>query len=332
MNVPLSEVPILEARGLTVDFPAPSTGWRRAPAIRVVDDVCLSIGRREIVGLVGESGSGKTTLSRALLRLLPASAGSVRFDGIDVLALPPRRLAALRRRMQLIFQDPYTSLNPRMTASQNIAEGLVLQGIRSPRQLDARVAGLLAQVGLPARSAARFPHEFSGGQRQRIGIARALAVEPDLIIADEPVSALDMSIQAQILNLLLEQQERRGLSMLFIGHDLSVIRHVSDRVVVMYLGRIMEVAPTAALFRRPAHPYTQALLDATPAARPGLRDTRAVLRGEVPAAATTPAEGCPFSARCPHVLAECLRIRPALRPRGDGQSSACIRDDLSPAR
>lgn len=263
---------ILQVRDLEVTFPGESLlPWRRPPPFHAVRHASFDVGRREIVGLVGESGSGKTTLSRALLRLQPISSGSIGFDGLDLLALDRAGMARLRRRMQVVFQDPYTSLNPRMTAGRNVAEGMLLQRVCNRGEAVDRAVALLRQVGLPADAARRYPHEFSGGQRQRIGIARALAVEPEFLIADEPVSALDMSIQAQILNLLLEQQEQRGLSVLFIGHDLSVIRQVCDRVIVMCRGSIVEIAPTEALFNQPMHPYTQSLLKAVPVAHPTLR-------------------------------------------------------------
>ena len=263
---------ILRVCDLSVTFPAEGfLPWRRPPPVRAVRNASFDVRRREIVGLVGESGSGKTTLSRALLRLVAVAAGSITFDGLDVLALDKPDLARLRRRMQVIFQDPYTSLNPRLSAGRNIAEGLLLQHVCDRAEIPDRIAALLRQVELAPEAARRYPHEFSGGQRQRIGIARALAVEPEFLIADEPVSALDISIQAQILNLLLEQQERRGLSVLFIGHDLSVIRQICDRVVVMCRGDIVEIAPAETLFRQPLHPYTRNLLDAIPARHPALR-------------------------------------------------------------
>ena len=263
---------ILQVRDLEVTFPGESLlPWRRPPTFHAVRHASFDVGRREIVGLVGESGSGKTTLSRALLRLQPISSGSIDFDGLDLMTLDKAGMARLRRRMQVIFQDPYTSLNPRMTAGRNVAEGMLLQRVCNRGEAVDRAVALLRLVGLPADAARQYPHEFSGGQRQRIGIARALAVEPEFLIADEPVSALDMSIQAQILNLLLEQQEQRGLSVLFIGHDLSVIRQVCDRVIVMCRGSIVEIAPTEALFNQPMHPYTQSLLKAVPVAHPALR-------------------------------------------------------------
>ena len=265
---------LLEVSHLSVHFAA-RRGWvrRAAPPLRAVQDVSFSVAPREIVGLVGESGSGKSTLARAILRLTAATSGSVRFDGTELLGLEGGALKETRRGMQVIFQDPYASLNPRMTAGQNIAEGLKLQNGRTGPS-HAAVAELLQQVGLPRDAANRYPHAFSGGQRQRIGIARALAVKPRLIIADEPVSALDMSVQAQILNLLLDQQEQRGLALLFIGHDLSVIRHFCDRVLVLFLGKIVESGTTEDVFCNPQHPYTRALIAAAPAAHPARRRTR----------------------------------------------------------
>ncbi len=309
-------------------FAGHHTAWRRSgPPLKAVDDVSFSVAPREILGLVGESGSGKSTLARAILRLLEVTSGSVRFDGIELLGLDAVALKRVRQRMQVIFQDPYASLNPRMTAGDNIAEGLLLQGgmARGPRA--AAVAELLRQVGLPPAAAQRYPREFSGGQRQRIGIARALAVQPTLIVADEPVSALDMSIQAQILNLLLDQQEQRGLALLFIGHDLSVIRHFCDRIMVMYLGRIVEIGPTEAVFSNAGHPYTRALIDAAPVTHPARRKEREVLAGDPPSPLAAPA-GCAFHGRCRYAIAACRQVIPPLRQLADGHAAACIREDL----
>ncbi len=319
---------LLSVSGLTVAFPGSrKLPWRAAPPIVAVHDVSFDVRRREILGLVGKSGSGKTTLSRAILRLLPATAGSVMFDGTELRTAAPDALKALRRRMQLVFQDPYTSLNPRMTAGQTVAEGLRLHHAYSAREAQDRAAALLGELGLPPGSAGRYPHEFSGGQRQRIGIARALGVGPDFLIADEPVAALDMSIQAQILNLLLEQQERRALSVLFIGHDLSVIRQICDRAVVLYRGEVMETAPTGTLFGQAAHPYTRALLDAAPAAHPSLRRTR------LAAAAPRPetAGGCRFAPRCPLRVPDCEERRPALHRLAEDHLVRCIRVGGVPA-
>ena len=322
--------PLLEVENLSVHFTGRRSWFGAAPPpVRAVDDVSFTLAPREILGLVGESGSGKTTLARAILRLIPASLGCVRFEGRALQGLSQRALRPVRRRMQVVFQDPYASLNPRMTAGENVAEGLRLHGVGERRARAEMVALLLEQLGLPAEAAARYPHEFSGGQRQRIGIARALAVQPSLIVADEPVSALDMSIQAQILNLLLDQQERRGLGLLFIGHDLSVIRHFCDRVMVLYLGRIVEIGPTEAVFADPRHPYSRALIDAAPAVHPGRRRTRAALAGEPPSPSAAPV-GCAFQTRCAHAVAACRAAPPQLRRVAPDHFTACLRDDLPP--
>jgi len=322
---PALSAALLQVSGLSVQFEARRAWMRRAPPpLRAVQDVSFHIAPREIVGLVGESGSGKSTLARAILRLIDATSGSVRFEGVELLGLEGRALQAMRRGMQVIFQDPYASLNPRMTAGQNIAEGLLLQGQRGPQRLTA-VAEVLHQVGLPRGAANRYPHEFSGGQRQRIGIARALAVQPRLVIADEPVSALDMSVQAQILNLLLDQQEERGLALLFIGHDLSVIRQVCDRVLVLYLGRIVESGTIDAVFGRPRHPYTRALIDAAPVVHPAQRRKRS-LAGDPPSATAAPT-GCAFRSRCASAMAACGNHPPPLRQITPTHAVACFRDD-----
>ena len=319
---------LLQVSDLSVQFEAPRAwirraSMRRAP-LRAVQDVSFSVAPREIVGLVGESGSGKSTLARAILRLIEATSGSVRFDGVELLGLEGRALRAVRRGMQVIFQDPYASLNPRMTAGQNIAEGLRLQGQGAPLTRSA-VEELMHQVGLPGGAANRYPHEFSGGQRQRIGIARALAVRPRLVIADEPVSALDMSVQAQILNLLLDQQQERGLALLFIGHDLSVIRHVCDRVLVLYLGRIVESGTIDAVFGHPRHPYTRALIDAAPVVHPAHRRKRTMLSGDPPSAIAG-ASGCAFRSRCGYAMAACGTDSPPLREVAATHSVACLAD------
>jgi oligopeptide/dipeptide ABC transporter ATP-binding protein len=323
--------PLLEVSGLSVHYRGRAAWFRRAPLVKAIDDVSFSVAAGEIVGLVGESGCGKSSLARAVLRLADATAGSIRFDGVELAGLGSRALRAVRRRMQVVFQDPNASLNPRMTVGDNVAEGLLLQGMRSRRERMAVVADLLAQVGLGAESIARYPHEFSGGQRQRIGIARALAVQPELIVADEPVSALDVSIQAQILNLLLDQQERRGLALLFIGHDLSVIRHFCARVLVLYRGRLVEAGPTEQVFTDPRHPYTRALIDAAPVSHPRLRARggTAVAEAAAPAGA---AGGCAFGERCPHALDVCRRAPPPLRAVDRRHFAACVRDDLPPSK
>jgi oligopeptide/dipeptide ABC transporter ATP-binding protein len=314
---------LLRVDGLVKHFPLRGGLLNRVVGhVRAVDGVSFSIARGEVLGLVGESGSGKTTVGRLVLRLAPATAGTVHFDGTDVLALGTRDMRRFRKRMQIVFQDPYASLNPRETVGAMLNHALALHGIGTSGDRTARSAALLDQVGLPADHLGRFPHEFSGGQRQRLVIARALAVQPEFLVADEPVSALDVSIQAQVINLLGDLKDRLGLTMLFIAHDLAVVEHISDRVAVMYLGRIMEVAPRAALYSRPAHPYTQALLAAVPVAEPGRRRTRAALQGEPPSPITPPS-GCVFRTRCPRVMAICAERAPALTAVGDGHVSAC---------
>jgi oligopeptide/dipeptide ABC transporter ATP-binding protein len=258
---------------------------------------------------------------------LRPTSGTVRFDGVDITDLDRSAMRPLRRRMQMIFQDPYSSLNPRLKVRDVIKEALVIHGIGTVRDRDERVAAMLSRVGLPADAMERYPHEFSGGQRQRIGIARALAVDPDFVVADEPVSALDVSVQAQVLNLLLDLQQSLGLAMLFIAHDLSVVQYVSDRVVVMYLGRVMEVAPASVLYRRPLHPYTAALLEAAPEPDPSRRHRRAGLFGEIPSPLAPPS-GCVFRTRCPHAITDCAAIVPTLVEVAPGHSKACIRDDI----
>jgi peptide/nickel transport system ATP-binding protein len=318
---------LLQVKDLCVHFSA-RRGWLRRATLplKAVQEITLSVAPREIVGLVGESGSGKSTLARAILRLVDATSGSVRFAGVDVLAAQGRALKNVRRGMQVIFQDPYASLNPRMTAGQNIAEGLLLQGHEAGAAADA-VADLLHQVGLPRDAATRYPHEFSGGQRQRIGIARALSVQPRLVIADEPVSALDLSVQAQILNLLLDEQRQRGLALLFIGHDLSVIRHFCDRVLVLYLGRIVESGPTEEVFGNPRHPYTRALIDAAPVSHPARRRRRDTLAGDPPSPMSD-FTGCAFRSRCVHALPACAAELPRLRSVGTQHAVACLRDEF----
>ena len=299
--------PLLAVSGLKKHFP--SRAGRRVVAL---DGVDLELRAGETLGVVGESGCGKSTLGRAVLRLIEPSAGKVMFAGRDVLTLKPAELRALRRRMQMVFQDPFASLDPRFTVARTLTEPLLIHGRGDKTQRARRVAELLDTVGLPVDAAGRYPHEFSGGQRQRISIARAIALEPELVVADEPVSALDVSIQAQILNLLAELRERLGLAYLFISHDLAVVEHVSDRVAVMYLGRIVEQADTETLFARPAHPYTQALLDAIPQPNPVNGKTvveRQPLAGEPPDPARPP-PGCVFHPRCPQALAACSERPP----------------------
>ena len=320
---------ILEVRDLVKHFPVGGGGLLGTSrgVVRAVDGVSFSIRKGETLGLVGESGCGKTTTGRCILQLERPTSGQVIFEGHDLARMSDAELRPLRRRMQVIFQDPYSSLNPRMTVGQIIGEPLKVHGIIPDRQRRAdRVAELLSIVGLLPAHADRYPHELSGGQRQRVGVARALAMEPSLIICDEPVSALDVSIQAQIINLLEELQERFGLTYLFVAHDLSVVRHISDRVAVMYLGKIMEVADRKALYDDPLHPYTKALLLAVPIPDPVVEARRQhlVLGGEVPSPLNPPA-GCVFHPRCPIAIEECKRAVPELREVKPGHWAACIR-------
>ncbi len=310
--------------GLKKYFAVKSGVFSRVDAwVKAVDGVSFSIGRNEVFALVGESGCGKTTVGRTLLRLLEPTEGTVRFDGEDVFALGKSELRAMRRRMQLIFQDPYSSLNPRMTVGGIIGEPLRVHGIASGRELDERVTTLLEQVGLAPEYRTRYPHEFSGGQRQRIGIARALALGPDFIVCDEAVSALDVSIQAQILNLLQDLQRDLGLSYLFITHDLNVVQHIADRVGVMYLGRLVESARTDAIFDGPLHPYTQALISANPVPDPSRPLVPQVLEGEVPSPLSPP-PGCHFHPRCPQAMDRCATEVPLLQIRGAGDEERSV--------
>jgi oligopeptide/dipeptide ABC transporter ATP-binding protein len=294
-----AESPLLEVRDLKTHFPV-RRGVLRTTAgyVKAVDGVSFTLGRAETLGLVGESGCGKTTVGRTILRLIEPTDGQIRFDGRDLLNLSGREMKAMRRRMQIIFQDPVGSLNPRMRIGRIVGEPMQVHGIAKGRELDERVGRLLDRVGLSAEYADRYPHEFSGGQRQRVGIARALGLEPDFIVCDEPVSALDVSIQSQILNLLDDLQDEFGISYLFIAHNLAVVEHFSDRVAVMYLGRIVELAERDALYRQPLHPYTQALLSAVPTPQPKREKQRIVLAGEVPSPMNPPS-GCHFHPRCP---------------------------------
>jgi oligopeptide transport system ATP-binding protein len=294
---------------------------RVAGYVRAVDDISFEIRGRETLSLVGESGSGKTTTGRTILRLMEPTDGKVHFDGIDVFALQGNELRALRRRMQIIFQDPYGSLNPRMTVAAMVGEPLAIHRLVPKKQRRDRIVEILELVGLEAEHLNRYPHEFSGGQRQRIGIARALAVEPELIVADEPVSALDVSIQAQILNLLEDLQEKLGLTYLFIAHDLSVVRHISNEVAVMYLGKIVERAPVDELFSNPLHPYTVALLSSVPIPDPTARTEHTPLEGDMPSPINPPS-GCRFNTRCPRAMQQCREVEPVLEER-TGHFVAC---------
>lgn len=310
---------LLAVRDLAVHYPGHGPFGRRGAPVQAVDGVSLDVAPGEALGLVGESGSGKSTLGRAVLRLQPVTSGEVRFEGRDVLALRRGELQGLRRRMQMIFQDPGGALDPRMTAEEAVAEGMLVHRHVPAAEIPARVAALLAEVGLDGGAAARWPHEFSGGQRQRIGIARALAVDPAFLVCDEPVSALDVSVRAQVLNVLGALRRSRGLAMLFIAHDLGVVRQVASRTAVMYAGRIVEVAGTEELLAAPRHPYTQALRSAVPVADPAPRPGRIVLSGEPPSP-SAPRSGCPFLPRCFHPGrdARCAAERPELRAVGPG--------------
>jgi oligopeptide/dipeptide ABC transporter ATP-binding protein len=319
---------LLDVRGLKKYFPI-RKGFlgREVGQVRAVDGVSFWLRPGETLGLVGESGSGKTTAGRTVLRLLPPTEGTATFRGEEIFSLDERGLRAFRRRAQMIFQDPYGSLNPRMTVGDTIREVLRVHRLARGRAAQERVTELLELVGLSPAHVNRYPHEFSGGQRQRIGIARALSVEPDLIVCDEPVSALDVSVQAQVLNLLQDLQQRLGLAYLFVAHDLSVIEHISDRVAVMYLGRIVEVAEAGTLIRAPRHPYTRALLSAVPIAQPGGRRDRIVLRGDVPSPSSPP-PGCPFHPRCQHPLkdVDCAQVVPPLAEKAPLHFAACIKE------
>ncbi len=311
--------PLLEVAGLTKHFAV------RGGIVHAVDGVSFTLERGETLALVGESGCGKSTVGRCVLRLLRPTEGQVMLDGARIDDLPERQLRRLRRRMQVVFQDPFSSLNPRQRVREAIAEPIRNFGLAAPREIAARVAALLEQVGLPAAAMQRFPHEFSGGQRQRIGIARALAAGPDLLVCDEAVSALDVSVKAQIINLLTGLQARLGLAVLFISHDLAIVEHLTHRVAVMYLGRIVELADRQALFATPRHPYTRALLSAVPLPDPTALRQRTVLRGEV-ASPLAPPSGCHFHPRCPAAFARCRSEAPAPRQVAPGHVVACHLD------
>jgi peptide/nickel transport system ATP-binding protein/oligopeptide transport system ATP-binding protein len=316
--------PLLRVRNLrkTFSVAGQKLGARSRPLL-AVDDVSFDLYPGETLGLVGESGCGKSTTGKLLLRLLEADAGEVRFHGRDILDLSSRQLRPLRRQMQMIFQDPYSSLNPRQRIGRIVGEPLQIHGLASGQKLRREVVRLLQTVGLGEEHLDRYPHEFSGGQRQRIGIARALAVKPELIVADEPVSALDLSIQAQVVNLMQDIQEEFGLTYLFIAHDLSVIEHISDRVAVMYLGRIVELAVAEVLYEHPRHPYTEALLAAVPIPDPEVRRPHPPLKGEVPSPVDPPT-GCTFHPRCPYAREICSRRVPPLEDKGGGRLAACF--------
>jgi len=316
---------LLEVRSLVKYFPI-RQGWLTGHATQVhaVDGVSLHLDRGEVLGLVGESGCGKSTTARLVLRLIEPTSGEVRFMGHDLLQVPYRRLRPLRRDIQMIFQDPYASLNPRMRIGTILEEPLIIHGVKSKAERAERVVSILEKVGLQSDALGKYPHEFSGGQRQRVGIARALILNPQLIVADEPVSSLDVSIQAQIVNLLQDLQAEYRLSLLFIAHDLLMVRHISDRVAVMYLGRIVEVADVPSLFTRPKHPYTQLLLDSVPVPDPSVKHAHTAIQGDPPSPVDIPA-GCRFYARCPKRIPDCLAIDPPLTEIEPGHWVACIR-------
>jgi oligopeptide transport system ATP-binding protein len=316
---------LLEVKGLKKYFPIKKGVFSQTVGhVKAVDDVSFTIKKGETLGLVGESGCGKTTTGRCILRLIEPTAGSVKYKGEEVTTMTGDRLREMRRRMQIIFQDPYSSLNPRITVGGMLTEILKVHSLRKTEaEMKDRVEELLKTVGLNPLHARRYPHEFSGGQRQRIGIARALSVEPDFIVCDEPVSALDVSIQSQVLNLLMDLQQSLGLTYLFIAHDLSVVKHISDRVAVMYLGEIVEITDYTSLYANPKAPYTEALLSAVPIANPRAKRDRIVLTGDVPSPANVPS-GCYFHPRCPKVMEECKSTHPLLADDNEGHTVRCL--------
>ncbi len=317
--------PLLEVKNLRKYFPIRGGIFSRVVAnVKAVEDVSFNVERGEVVGLVGESGSGKTTVGRSILRLIEPSAGEVLFDGVDVTKLSKAHMREYRKRMQIIFQDPFASLNPRMSVGDIIGEAMTIHNLARGKEREQRVAQLLERVGLSPSHMRRYPHEFSGGQRQRIGIARALAVDPQFIVADEPVSALDVSIQAQVVNLLQDLKEELGLTLLFIAHDLGVVEYISDHVIVMYLGRIMEIAPAKELYANPIHPYTEALLSAVPIPDPTVKRERIILQGDIPSPINPPS-GCVFRTRCPIATKECADVVPPLVEVTPGHFKACIK-------
>lgn len=320
----MSPTPLLRVENLRVHFPVQPSSLSKPEAwVRAVEDVSFTLRTGETIGLLGESGCGKTTLGRAVLRLGPVTAGSIHLNGTDITRLEGRVLREHRRQFQMIFQDPFSSLNPRFTVGQIVGEPLEIHRlVKDSTTRDRRISELLESVGLDSRLVDRFPHEFSGGQRQRIGIARALAVEPQLIVCDEPVSALDVSVQAQVVNLLQDLQKQRGLAYLFISHDLAVVEHLAHRILVMYLGQVLEEAPASVLCQQPLHPYTQALVSAIPTVDPASKRRRIVLLGDPPSPLSPPS-GCPFHPRCPMVQPRCRIEAPVLRVVGDGRRVAC---------
>jgi peptide/nickel transport system ATP-binding protein len=316
---------LLEVRNLRKYFPIRGGIFSRVVAnVKAVEDVSFEIKTGEVVGLVGESGSGKTTAGRSILRLIEPTDGEILFNGVDIAKLPKGKMREYRKEMQIIFQDPFASLNPRMSVGDIIGEAMTIHNLARGKDKEQRVADLLDRVGMSPNHMRRYPHEFSGGQRQRIGIARALAVDPKFIVADEPVSALDVSIQAQVVNLLQDLKEELGLTLLFIAHDLGVVEYISDRVVVMYLGRVMEIAPSKDLYANPVHPYTEALLSAVPIPDPTIKRERVLLQGDIPSPINPPS-GCVFRTRCPIAVDDCAHVVPPLEEVSPGHFKACIR-------
>ncbi|MET3900318.1 oligopeptide/dipeptide ABC transporter ATP-binding protein [Devosia sp. UYZn731] len=331
MNATLTQT-LISAEEVSKEFHIPHGMWRRLTgqprlAVHALNGVSFQINRGETLGIVGESGCGKSTLARCLVRLFDCDDGRVRFEGEDIADLKGADRRAFNRRVQMIFQDPYSSLNPRMRVREILGEALSVHKMRPRSQIPARIAELLDLVRLPSDAADKFPHEFSGGQRQRIGIARALAVEPDVLVADELVSALDVSVQAQVVNLLLQLQEQLHLTVVFVAHDLRLVRHISHRVAVMYLGKIVEIGPTEDLFSAPRHPYTKALLDAAPELDPTKRTRTVAARGELPSPINLP-KGCLFNTRCPHAFDRCFVERPLLGDRTPAHKAACHLTDF----
>ena len=322
-NAPVPEVPVLEVRDLKKHFPIKKGLLRRTVGhVYAVDGITFTINQGETLGLVGESGCGKTTAGRAVLRLIEPSSGSVKVEGREITGLSKAEMRPYRRQMQIVFQDPFSSLNPRMTAGDIVGEPLLVHGVANRRERAEQVAALFERVGLRAAQMANYPHQFSGGQRQRIGIARALALGPRLIVGDEPVSALDVSIQAQVINLLQDLQRERRLSYLFISHNLAVVEHISHRIAVMYLGRIVEHADTRSIFTRPQHPYTEALMSAVPVPDPAVKRQKKVVQGDVPSPVNPPA-GCHFHTRCPYAEPRCKIDVPLLREIAPGHHVSC---------
>ena len=321
---PADENTLLEVNNLRKYFPIRGGIFSRVVAnVKAVEDVSFTVQKGEVVGLVGESGSGKTTVGRSILRLIEPTSGEVKFDGVDIVKVNKSTMREYRRKMQIIFQDPFASLNPRMSVGDIIGEAMTIHNLARGREREQKVASLLERVGMSPNHMRRYPHEFSGGQRQRIGIARALAVDPEFIVADEPVSALDVSIQAQVVNLLQDLKEELGLTLLFIAHDLGVVEYISDHVIVMYLGRIMEIAPSKELYANPIHPYTEALLSAVPIPDPTVKRDRILLQGDIPSPINPPS-GCVFRTRCPIATKECAEVVPPLEEVSPGHFKACI--------